>query len=139
MFVALDDEEEIKEVNNVLNDSPYNAVKTHLGKALDFLSSKNNPDYENSIKESISAVESVCCNITNNDKATLGDALKEMKKDRKIHSALIEAFSKLYGYTSDSSGIRHAGIDFTNATYEDARFMLITCSAFINYATKNYK
>ncbi len=61
---------------------------------------------------------------------TLGDALKELNNNNnnKIHPALCEAFSKIYGYTSDkNTGIRHS-IFFT-----DAKYMLVVCSAFINY------
>lgn len=36
------------------------------------------------------------------------------------------AFSVMYGYTSDESRIRHGGIDFTNAPSEDAKYMLVT-------------
>ena len=48
------------------------------------------------------------------------------------------AFDKLYGYTSDQSGIRHGGIDFVNAPEEDARYMLVSCSAFVNYLKEKY-
>ena len=50
-----------------------------------------------------------------------------------IHIAMQKAFAQLYGYTSDESGIRHGSIDFVKAPEEDARYMLVTCSAFINY------
>ena len=39
--------------------------------------------------------------------------------------------------TSDSDGIRHGGIDFTNAPAEDAKYMLVSCSACINYLIEN--
>jgi hypothetical protein len=50
-----------------------------------------------------------------------------------LHPILKEALSKLYGYTSDESGIRHALIDHSAATKDDAVFMLSVCSAYINY------
>jgi hypothetical protein len=43
--------------------------------------------------------------------------------------------SALYGYTSDSSGIRHALQDEPNLDFVDAKFMLVACSAFVNYLT----
>jgi len=47
---------------------------------------------------------------------------------------LKRAFTALYGYTSDSGGIRHSLLEEDIAvTMEDAKFMLVTCSAFINY------
>lgn len=103
---------------------------------------RKKPDYENSIKESISAVEAMCCIITGLDgkNATLGTTLKKLReKGVHIHSAMEKAFSSLYGYTSDEDGIRHGGIDFTNAPSEDARYMLISCSAFINYLLEKWR
>ena len=110
-----------------------NKVDEHINKALFLLSDRDNPDYENSIKESISAVEAMCNEITGK-KSTLGDALKLLKKKTTIHSGLEAAFGKLYGYTSDASGIRHAGqIDGPEATFDEAKFMLVACSGFVNY------
>lgn len=40
-------------------------------------------------------------------------------------------FEKRYGYTSDADGIRHGGIDFTNAPAEDAKCMLPNKEAFL--------
>ena len=119
---------------------PYKSVQTHISKALDSFSNRKKPDYENTIKDSISAVEAMCCIITNMKKATLGDALKALKKhDIHIHQSMERAFLALYGYTSDEKGIRHGGIDFQRADSEDALYMLVTCSAFINYLGQKWR
>lgn len=115
-----------------------NKVSEHLEKALLLLSDRESPDYENSIKESISAVEAMCNDITGK-KSTLGEALKLLKKENYIHPSLEAAFEKLYGYTCDASGIRHAGqIGGKNATFEEAKFMLVGCSGFVNYLAGLY-
>ena len=114
----------------------FEPVNTHLKKALELYSKRENPDYENSIKESISAVEAICCIITgtNGVQATLGKALKKLKDAGVyIHPAMESAFSTLYGYTSDENGIRHGATDSSNVEPEDAKFMLVSCSAFVNY------
>lgn len=117
----------------------FESVQTHLEKALDHYSDRVNPDYNNSIKESISAVEAICCIITNSKKSTLGDALKKLKENGiVIHEAMEKAFSKLYGYTSDAGGIRHGSIVFTDAPAEDAKYMLLSCSAFVHYLVEKY-
>lgn len=118
----------------------YQGVKTHFRKAIGFLSNRDNPDYKNSIKESISAVESICKIITNSPSATLGDALKRLKDNGcPIHSAMEGGFAKLYGYTSDQGGIRHAeGMFESNVTFDEAKYMLISCSAFVNYLISAY-
>lgn len=124
------------------SNTQFSSVNTHLQKALQFYSDRENPDYENSIKEAISAVESMCCIITgmSGAQATLGNALKHLEDNGLIlHGALKSAFEKMYGYASDTNGIRHGGIDFKNAPAEDAKYMLISCSAFINYLIEKYR
>ncbi len=128
-------EEEIEAIETAIEDTTgMNSVNIHLNSALELLSNRETPDYRNSIKESISAVEAICSIITNNKKATLGDALKIIEKEHEIHKSLKNAFSNLYGFTSDAGGIRHKLLeDDISISFEDAKFMLVSCSAFINY------
>jgi hypothetical protein len=97
------------------------------------LSDREDPDYRNSIKESISAVESACQTITGERKATLGDALNRIETHMHLHGALKSGFKKLYGYTSDEDGIRHAILDEKDISFSDAKYMLVSCSSFTNY------
>ena len=108
-------------------------VQEHLERALQLLADRRTPDYRNSIKESISAVEAMVKSISGIDSGTLGDLLKHLARKHPIHPALEGAFTKLYGYTSDAKGIRHALIDDNRVTFDEAKFMLVTCSAFVNY------
>ena len=39
---------------------------------------------------------------------------------------------------SDEDGIRHGGIDFKWAPAEDAKYMLVSCSAFVNYLIEKW-
>jgi hypothetical protein len=108
-------------------------VRTHLSRALELLSDRNAPDYRNSIKESISAVESLVALETGSDKGTLGQLLKLLDDQISLHPALRSAFSSLYGYTSDASGIRHALLKVPNLHFEDAKFFLVVCTSFITF------
>lgn len=126
--------EEISEIEEALS-TPFEGVRIHLKSALDKMSDRKNPDYRNSIKESISAVESLVKLITENPKAELGDGLKLIESKVGLHGALKNAFSSLYGYTSNADGIRHALLEESNLTFADAKFMLVCCSAFVNYLT----
>lgn len=127
---------EISEIETAISASftPAAGANIHLTNALDKLSDKVNPDYRNSIKESISAVESVAKSISKGSNDSLGGALDKIKGKIKMHQALERGFKQLYGYTSDAGGIRHALMDNTTACdFEDAKYMLVSCSAFINY------
>ena len=131
--VEITDETEIKAIEDALQIE-IQPISTHLKRALELLSEKKKPDFRNSIKESISAVEACCQYIADNPKATLGDALKLINSSNIIHPALERGFSAIYGYTSDSGGIRHALIDGNETpSYADAKFMLVACSGFVNF------
>jgi hypothetical protein len=133
--VQITSEEEILEIEQAINDTNvWKSVNTHLVSALELLADRKNPHFRNSIKESISAVEALCKIITGNSSATLGEGLTLIEKKHFLHAALKKSFSSLYGYTSDSSGIRHALLENdTEVGFEEAKFMLVSCSAFINY------
>lgn len=138
-IVPITDEHELDAVEQACNN-PIEGCRKQIQKAVFFLSDRQHPDYKNSIKESISAVESICQVIVGDEKATLGAALKHIEDNGVvIHPSLKSAFSKLYGYTTDQGGIRHAeGLTESNVTFEEAKFMLVSCSAFINYLIAEY-
>lgn len=117
----------------LLHADPAFGARTHIQRALDLLSSKPTPDYRNSIKESISAVESIAKKLTDAPSDTLGAALSKISRQHPIPPSLKNAFKTLYGYTSDADGIRHALIEQPNSTFSEAKFMLVACSAFVNY------
>ncbi len=126
--------EEIEAVESAIADtSGLSGVQAHLKQALQHLSDRKRPDYRNSIKEAISAVEAVSQHVTGDGKATLGKALGVLEGKQQLHPALKQAFSKLYGYTSDADGIRHSMLEESSLSYSDGKFMLVACSAFINY------
>lgn len=103
-----------------------------LEKATAHLADRDNPDYANSVKESISAVESIVRTITGKD--SLGAGLKVLEqKGVEIHPALAKGWDKLYGWASDASGIRHANIDADEVDQTLAKYMLVSCSAFVSY------
>ncbi len=128
--------DEIEEIQQSLDESQkrkLEGVYIHLADSLKKISDRKNPDYRNSIKESISAVESMVKLITKKEKATLSEALKIINESISIHSALKEGFNKIYGYTGDEDGIRHSIMEEKEINFEDAKYMLVSCSAFINY------
>ncbi len=131
---------EIQEIEQACQ-IPFEGAHVQLQKALGFLSDREHPDYKNSIKESISAVESVCETIVGSENgATLGKAVKHLEEHGlKIHSSLREGISKLYGYACDQGGVRHGeGEVESTVTFEEAKLMMVTCSAIVNYLVSEY-
>ena len=131
-ITPITDKKEIDEIQHSL-DEGSTPVKNHLSRALELLSDKTNPDYRNSIKESVSALESFVKQTLDNPNGGMGQLLKELQGKSNIHPAQKDAFSKLYGYTSDAHGIRHAMLEESNLDFYDAKFMLVACSTFINF------
>ncbi|WP_445627867.1 AbiJ-NTD4 domain-containing protein [Nostoc sp. DSM 114167] len=133
VFIDITNEQEIEMLEQAVDDNNFPAVSTHLKRSLALMSDKENPDYRNSIKESISAVESLAKAITGKPKATLADALKVLDVSHNLHPALKNSFLILYGYTSDEGGIRHAMLTEPDLTIADAKFFLLSCTSFVNY------
>ena len=107
-IVPITDESEAQEIGQACQ-TPFDGARAQLQKALGFLSDREHPDYKNCIKESISAVESVCKVISGNEKAALKDALNSLIANGiNIHGSLKSAILALYGYASDEGGIRHS-------------------------------
>lgn len=135
-IAPITNETELGSIEKAIDDTValgLNGINQHIQSAISKLSDRKEPDYRNSIKESISAVEGVCQLISGKAKATLGDALKTVKEKLSIHPALVEGFSSIYGYTSDEGGIRHAMQEDSKCAFEDAEYMLVSCSAFVHY------
>lgn len=70
--------EEIDSVNEAAQSN--DKVSSHLNKAIAYLSNRENPDYENSIKESISAVEAMCEIILGGKRVTRRSTYKTIPK-----------------------------------------------------------
>jgi len=138
ILVDITDPQEKQMLAEALADTRFVPVRTHLETALRHLADREEPDYRNSIKESVSAVEAMARVVSGNPKATLGDALKVLEKSGHLHQSLKEGFSKLYGYTNDADGIRHAMLDTPGGLRQaDAKYFLLSCTSFINYLKAN--
>jgi len=133
------DSQEIEMLQDALTNEDFPGVNKHLKRALELMNDRKSPDYRNSIKESISAVESMANYITKKSDSTLGSALKTIERTHEIHPALEQGFLKIYGYTSDEGGIRHSMMDEPELHYDDSKFFLISCTAFINYLKSKIK
>lgn len=133
-LIAITDEIELEELNRADDLSkPYANVYEHLEKAKSFFSDREQPDYDKTAVESVHAIEAVCRDITGDDKAILGDALKNIK----LHKALKCSLTKLYGFSGDT--VRHAKKSNNIKIDENAaRLILITSHSIVNYLISKY-
>lgn len=110
-------------------------VGAHIREAAKLLPPNGGANPRNSIRESIAAVEAALRHLNGNPSASLTEGLAVFEeKHGPLHPSLRQGLALFYAYTADESGVRHALIEETTAlTGDDARFMLVTCSAFTNY------
>ena len=120
-----------------LGNAGLRGAVSHLRQASDCI---NQGDYPGAVRESIHAVESTARQIDPKAKR-LDQALKSLEGAGGLHPALKQAFSKLYGYTSDEQGIRHALIDNpqANVGQDEAVFMLGACASFSSYLARKHR
>ena len=137
IFPAIEDEQTdalIRDLRDAFS-SPFAGSKSHLQAALESLGSG---DYRTTIRESINAVESAVRDFTGDPSAILSKALKKLVSELGVHKALSEAFDKLYAYSSDEKGIRHALVfgDNEKVGLDEAIFFLSSCTAFVGYISR---
>jgi len=133
VLVPVSDDSEVSEIEGAVSEGGAPAV--HLQRALQLLSNRDAPQYANVVHEAIHAVEAKIATLTG--KNVLSDGLKELAAaGYSIHPALTGGWTKLYGYTSDAGGIRHALIRDEEIDEPLALYFLVSCSAFVNFLSK---
>ena len=131
-------------ITTITNDEEMEAVEmaavtdeagVHIRRAIELYRDRTNPDYRNSVKESISAVEATYRRMTGTIHKNFGVAIAAMEKEgMDLPEPLKTGFSKIYGWTSGKGGIRHALTKGARPVSEaEARLMLVMCSAYVNY------
>lgn len=109
----------------------FTPARVHFAKARAFVLGTHK-DPENSIKESVSALESVC-RVFYPKAASLGKALGQMRSDGTAPARLITAFERFYEFANDEPGVRH-GDRYAPATQLlDAELSLHLAVALIRY------
>ena len=123
---------------NTIRENGMDAAASHLEQAAGHINARQ---YGDSIADSIHAVESVARSIDKKG-STLGQALKNLEKQGlQVHPALKDGFEKIYGYTSDEQGIRHALIDKASPEVglDEAMFMFGACASFAAYLVSKHQ
>jgi len=136
VLAPISNPEEIASITSMLQTAKEKQLfgaQKHIETALCLIAKKPDPDYRNSIKESISAIESVAKKLTGETGGGLDKALSKLDSAVHFHGAFKAGLLSLYGYTSDQGGIRHAILEESSVGFDEAKFMLISCSALVNF------
>ena len=122
---------EIQETINRVETSRYEKVRSYIKDAASLLYNHDNPNYGGSMMASITALELVVREITGENDIQKGIGSLE-NKGIKLHSQFQQAIMNLYRFTS-ADGVRHAHPNPVQSDEETALFMLVVCSAIINF------
>lgn len=135
-FVPITNEQEMQAIEEAIGKAAQFAkgANKNLSQAVALFSKRPDPDYRNSIKESVSAMESLVKQLSGKD-VNFKPALKELSKKLGLHTALGESISNLYGYASDEPNIRHGSPEESNVDFDETKFILVECSAIVNFLT----
>ncbi len=137
--IPITNQDELDEINKVLKTN-RKTIGIHIQNAIKLLSHLKAPNYANVIKESILAVEAALQYLTGDTSKTMGELLDLLSKKYHVEQALTKSWKAIYGFASDKWGIRHAAKpNEAVANLDDARYFLITCSAFVNYLLAKYE
>lgn len=130
VIAPITNNEELAEIDTVLqHTAPFDVASQHIRQAVTLLSDREHPDARNAIKEAISAVESAVGIASGDQKAGVAKALQKLG----LHPQLERAWNNMYNWTSDEDGVRHAMKEMPQVGLAEARYMVVACSAFVNY------
>ena len=137
--ISLEAGEATRQAIEAIQLAGLGGASTHLSEAAKHI---NNQQYSDSIVDSVHAVESVARLVSPKKANTLRPALDSLENAGVIkHRVLKNAFSKLYDYTSDEQGIRHALLDKNSPEVglDEAMFMFGACASFAAYLVSKHR
>ena len=120
----------------VLGDPRLSSARKHYDKALHFFRHPSKPDFENTVKEAVCAVEAAGKALFPAAKAaTLGDLAKWLSttKDISVPKALCQTITGVYAFRSGGDGVGHGGATGGAATAEAAEYILAICASQVIY------
>jgi hypothetical protein len=93
-------QQQVARAQLVLGDPKLSAALEHFNKALNFFRDVSKPDYENSVKDAVCAVEATARVLFPSGGSTLGDVVKSITGSDagQLPRALAQTFHGLYGF-----------------------------------------
>jgi len=90
-------------------------------------------DLANAAKEAVCAVEGLARIVTGDHVGTLGDQIKTLKAKHSVNPAMAKTLEGIWGFTSNSPGVRHGGATPTSIAEGEAQYVLASGDAAIRY------
>jgi hypothetical protein len=126
----------IKKMGFVLSDSNLIEVRKHFNKAIKFFNQTLEPDYHNSVKEALCALECAIEICTGKDASNnFTKVMKELEGStkEKIPAPISQSIQKIYAYRGSGQGVSHSAPKGYRVTELEAELVLNLIAAFITY------
>jgi hypothetical protein len=120
----------------VLGDPKLHGARRHFDKALQFFCHPTRPDYENTVKEAVCAVEAAGKVLFPMAKAsTLSDVIKWLGSTTEVSvpKAVCQTLTGVYAFRNGADGVSHGGASGGKATLEVTEYILGVCASQIIY------
>lgn len=117
----------------VLGDVRLRPARDHFNKALKYFHDPRNPDYENSVKEAVSAVESVAKALWPDLGSDYDKLLKRLSgvTPETLPAPILDTLAKLYAFRGSGTGVSHGGSKGGAVTPEITEYVLATSASQI--------
>jgi len=119
-------------IDRLLSAPRYDGPALHWQKAQDFLIAEQ-PDLANAAKEAVCAIEGLARVVTGVHTETLGELVKRLKGQYNVNPAMAKSLEGMWGFVSNSPGVRHGGATPANIEEGEARYVVDSCEAAIRF------
>jgi hypothetical protein len=126
--------ETVSRAEVVMGDPRLEQARKHYSKALKYFRQASNPDWENSVKEAVCAVEAAAKALFPDAKGkTLGEVITSItgRDEAKLPKTIANTFHGLYGFRSGGTGVGHGGSTGGKATESIAEYILAVAASQI--------
>ena len=141
-FISVHSDDEAEEIGKACS-GPFASARTHMENAVADFRNTNQPNHANTVKEAISAVESIVTELTGKEiRSGLHQLAKEgilpdVQTDFGGENSFVAALEKYWIYANATS--RHGRKKGVEPPDRDtARFLLVTCATLVNYITTRH-
>jgi hypothetical protein len=117
---------------NELQAPRYAGAREHWDKALEFWQGEHR-DLPNAAKEAVCTVEGIAKVLTGRHGETLGRLLPELKNKFQIDAAIIKSLEGIWGFASNSPGVRHGGATQATIDLAQVRWVIENCESAARY------
>ena len=119
------------------SDPRFEGPLDQFEKARQHLNSRP-PDTHNCVKDALGALEGVA-RVVVGSTGTLGQLTRPLRDDLRVHPALANAISSLYGYRGDEQGVGHGATEALQPIPAEAELVLHWAGAAISYLIAKFE